>query len=118
MNQGCPGEGKDHRTLGWLICPLQRLLSRKSDKPPRLHIISVATTSDPNRLLYSTKVLSAVGFWPPYLVVNACIARDDHDAHNSLWRLFRIGWRYDNNWKGYIGPSAAWKKVLWPLTYY
>lgn len=116
MNQGCPGEGKDNRTLGWLICPLQRLLSWKSDKRPSLLTISAGTTNSPQGLFYP--VLTAVGFWPPYLVVNVLIKRDPHVPHNAMWRLFRIGWRYDNNWKGYIGPSAAFKKVLWPLTYY
>lgn len=116
MDQGCPGEGKDNRTLGWLICPLQRLLSRKSDKPPKLLIISGATSSSP--LLPNPPVMAAASVWPPYLVVNVRIAQDPHDVFNSLWRLFRIGWRYDKNWKGYIGPGAAWKKVLWPLTYY
>ena len=55
-------------------------------------------------------ILAAAGIWPPYIVVNS--------LSGALWRLFRIGWRYDKNWKGYIGPSAAWKKVAWPLTYY
>ena len=117
MNQGCPGEGKDNRTLGWLICPLQRLLSWKSDKPPKLLIFTGATSSD-HPLIYRTTTLGAVGLWPPYLVVNRLIKEDAHDPNNQLWRMFRIGWRYDTNWKGYIGPSAAWKKVLWPLTYY
>lgn len=116
MKQGCPGEGNDSRTLGWLICPLQRLLSRKSDKQPRLLIITAGTTSSPFGGL--APVLAAAGIWPPYLVVNIRIKQDPHDAFNFLWRMFRIGWRYDRNWKGYIGPSAAWKKVLWPLTYY
>lgn len=113
MNQGCPGEGKDNRTLGWLICPLQRCLSWKSDKQPKLLTISAGTSNKE----YDS-VLAAVGLWPPYLVVNILKAQDRHVPHQGLWRLFRIGWRYDKNWKGYIGPSAAWKNVLWPLTYY
>lgn len=116
MNQGCPGEGKDSRTLGWLICPLQRLLSWKSDKQPKLLIIIAGTSSSPEVGQYP--VLAAAGVWPPYLAVNVRIKQDPHDPLNALWRLFRIGWRYDKNWKGYIGPSAAWKKVLWPLMYY
>lgn len=114
MNQGCPGEGKDRRTFGWLICPLQRILSRKSDKPPRLLIITGGTSSSPEG--YHYPVLAAAGVWPPYLVINVRIKHGSN--YNELWRLFRIGWRYDKNWKGYVGPSAAWKKVLWPLTYY
>ena len=28
------------------------------------------------------------------------------DGH---YRLVRIGWRYDRNWHGFIGPGGAWK---------
>lgn len=108
MNQGCPGEGSDRRTFGWLICPLQRILSRKSLKQPRLLIITAGTSSSLHGSFYP--VLSAAGIWPPYLVINV--------RRGLLWQMFRIGWRYDKNWKGYIGPSAALKKVAGPLTYY
>ena len=104
MNQGCPGEGKDNRTLGWLICPLQRLLSRKSDKQPRLLTTTVGITNE------TPVIQAAAGLWPPYFVVNI--------GRPLWWRMFRLGWRYDKNWKGYIGPSAAWKKLTSPLTYY
>src|SRR5438445_4130671 len=37
------------------------------------------------------------------------------DGH---YRLVRIGWRYDRNWHGFIGPGGAWKAVPAPLLYY
>lgn len=107
MNQGCPGEGKDNRTLGWLICPLQRLCSWKSDKLPVLHV--------------SLDRMRAWSYWPPYYVSNKPVI-GSADARGqwffALWRMFRIGWRYDKQWKGYIGPAAAYKKVPNPLLYY
>ena len=48
--------------------------------------------------------------WPPYLVVNAL-------EHDGRWRMFRIGFRYDRTWRGYIFPTAAWKIIDSPLTY-
>lgn len=106
MNQGCPGEGADHRTLGWLICPLQRLFSRKSNTPPRLH----------------EHGLWAWGAWPPYVVINrphALVLDPERSIWEvTRWRMSRLGWRYDKNWKGYIGPSAAAKVVTEPLLFY
>ena len=48
--------------------------------------------------------------WPPYLVYNS------PDA-SGRWRMFRIGFRYDRDWRGYIFPTAAWKRVSNPLRY-
>lgn len=31
--------------------------------------------------------------------------------------MFRVGFRYDRNWHGYIFPTAAWKVVATPLEY-
>lgn len=48
--------------------------------------------------------------WPPYLVYNSPIAPGE-------WRLFRIGFRYDRSWRGYIFPTLAWKIISKPLRY-
>jgi hypothetical protein len=48
--------------------------------------------------------------WPPYLVYNS-------PAGSGHWRMFRIGFRYDQNWRGYIFPTVAWKLVSRPLRY-
>lgn len=111
MNQGCPGEGKDSRILGWLICPLQRFCSWKSDVEPTLHTLTIGVQNAhwPDSI---QQIQAAVGFWPPYIVVNV------KQYHQLGWRMFRLGWRYDKQWKGYIGPAGAFKKVLWPLLYY
>jgi len=47
---------------------------------------------------------------PSYFVYNRKLA-------DGNWLLVRLGWRYDRNWRGYIGPSFAWKEIP-PLLYY
>src|SRR2546425_9214832 len=42
---------------------------------------------------------SAIGF-PPYLIIN-------YKRKSNKYLMFRIGFRYDKNWKGYIFPSSA-----------
>jgi hypothetical protein len=95
MNQGCPGEGLDTRAWGWLICPLQQLLSWRTAKAPKTF----------KRFWPAIAVC-----WPPYVVVN--LKRSD-----GRWRMFRAGFRFDRTWKGYIFPSAAFKIVDQPLLY-
>src|SRR6266704_3568926 len=90
--QNCPNEGHDHRAGGWLVCFLQRHCSWKSESPPRLLIGS------PYGGFY----------WPPYIVIQ-------WQQSNGRWRLFRCGWRYDQNWKGFIFPTSAWKMVDQPM---
>jgi len=48
--------------------------------------------------------------WPPYVVVNV----PDKNRH---WRMFRMGFRYDRNWRGYIFPTLAAKSIAHPLRY-
>src|SRR3990167_4246969 len=97
-NQGCINEGFDTRKLGWLICPLQRLLSWKSDKPPSWIV---------KRLCGKLFIIQHVSFgiaWPLYIVWQP--------KQNNQFGLRRFGWRYDVNWKGYIFPTGAWKNGL------
>lgn len=80
---GCINEGPDKRFLHWLICPLQNLCSWKSQSLPK----------------WVVEYLPTFGLaFPPYLVIQ---------KYN--W-LFRIGWRYDVNWQGYIFPTVAFKR--------
>jgi hypothetical protein len=93
---GCVNAGSDLRIdpLG-LICALQRRYSYQSSCEPKLH----------------AHPTWAWGGHPFYFVYNRKMA----DGH---WLLIRLGWRYDRNWRGYIGPSFAWKEIPQPLLYY
>jgi hypothetical protein len=51
------------------------------------------------------------GTQPSYFVYNKMLA-------DGNWLRVRAGWRYDRNWRGYIGPSFAWKEKPEPLLYY
>ena len=107
MNQGCVNEGADTRFLGWLVCPLQRLLSFKRAKPPKVY----------GKLPYFGITLI------PYMIVQIPLGK--------RWLLYRaswlwipamffipwwaailfmfLAWRYDANWKGFIVPAVALK---------
>jgi hypothetical protein len=92
---GCVNAADDPRIDPYgIICSLQRRCSYKSVREPKLH----------------TYRNWAWGVSPPYFVSNRKLKRG--------WRVARIGWRYDRNWHGYIGPSGAWKVVAEPLMYY
>ena len=78
-----------------LFCALQRQYSYKSNCEPKLHAHGTW----------------AWGTHPSYFVYNQQLA-------NGNWLLVRVGWRYDRNWRGYIGPSLAGKKISQPLLYY
>jgi hypothetical protein len=97
-NQGCVNQGSDRRFGAPLVCWAQRHLSWKSGNEPHFLLIGHA---------HGTSLGLA---WPPYLVYNS----PDGDGR---WRLFRIGFRYDRNWRGYIFPTVAWKRVSSPLRY-
>ncbi len=77
---------------------MQRHLSWKSRHEP--NFLSVGRTD---------QVHFGLG-WPPYAVLNW------PDANGS-WHMFRIGFRYDVNWHGYIFPTMALKRVRRPLRY-
>src|SRR5437762_4918760 len=99
----CPDQGTNKRFLHWLICPLQRLLSWKSDKPPKLLI---GQTSYEGILRFGI-------FFPPYIVIQKRSVKYNINPPDfsiiRRWFLFRFGWRYDVNWKGYIFPTLAIK---------
>lgn len=97
-SQGCVNQGGDRRWGAPVICWAQRHLSWKSVHRPHF-------------LLIGREQGTSLGLaWPPYLVYNS----PDGDGR---WRLFRIGFRYDRNWRGYIFPTMAWKRVSNPLRY-
>jgi hypothetical protein len=93
---GCVNAGTDTRIDPFgLVCSLQRRYSYRSADEPKLH----------------THKTWAWGTRPFYFVYNRNLA-------DGNWLLVRLGWRYDHNWGGYIGPSAAWKECPEPLLYY
>jgi len=97
-DQGCINQGKDSRIGATFICWAQRHLSWKSEHEPHFVLIGSAERTN-------------IGLaWPPYIVYNS----PDGSGH---WRMFRIGFRYDRNWHGYIFPSVAWKRLSNPLRY-
>lgn len=97
-NQGCIAQGADRRFAATAICWAQRHASWKSEHEP--HFL----------LLGSVQGTSLGIAWPPYLVCNI-------PDGTRRWRMFRIGARYDRNWRGYIFPTIAWKHVSQPLRY-
>lgn len=98
VDQGCVNQGNDRRIGAKFICGSQRRFSWKSENRPNLLTIG------------SSEGVHFAVAWPPYLVVNA-------PASNGNWRMFRVGFRYDRNWRGYIFPTAACKCIDSPLLY-
>ena len=98
LDQGCINQGNDRRIAASLVCWAQRRLSWKSEREPHLSIIG------------EPQAAHAVIAWPPYCAVNF----PDGSGH---WRVFRAGFRYDRNWRGYIFPTAAWKCLPDPMRY-
>ncbi len=94
----CVNQGIDHREFAGMVCWLQRGLSWKSEQEP--HFLLIGKRDGTNLGLA----------WPPYLVVNL----PDKNRH---WRMFRMGFRYDRNWRGYIFPTLAAKSIAHPLRY-
>jgi hypothetical protein len=98
VKQGCINQGTDCRTFATFICWSQRHLSWKSEHEP--HFILIGKPDRTNLGLA----------WPPYLVFNS-------PDGTGRWRMFRIGFRYDRTWKGYIFPTVAAKHLPGPLRY-
>ncbi|MGH9488166.1 MAG: hypothetical protein ACRD04_11340 [Terriglobales bacterium] len=97
-SQGCVDQGQDRRFAAPLTCGAQRSLSWKSNHEPHFWLIG------------NPQGRSLGLAWPPYLVYNA-------PAGVHRWRMFRVGVRYDRNWRGYIFPTIAFKFVTQPLRY-
>ncbi len=97
-SQGCVNQGKDRRLAATVICWAQQRLSWKSNSKPDFLLIG------------NPKGMSIGLAWPPYFVLNS------PDGHGQ-WYMFRIGFRYDRNWRGYIFPTIAWKVISKPLRY-
>jgi len=97
-NEGCINQGTDCREFSTVICWAQRHLSWKSEHPP--HFL----------LLGKPKGTSLGLAWPPYVVFNS-------PDGTGRWRMFRIGFRYDRTWRGYIFPTVAAKYLPKPLRY-
>jgi hypothetical protein len=98
VDQGCVNQGSDRREFAPVICWLQRQMSWKSEHEP--HFVSIGRLDGTNLGLA----------WPPYIVFNL----SDGNGH---WRMFRIGFRYDRTWRGYIFPTVAAKNLSYPLRY-
>lgn len=97
-DQGCVNQGSDRREFAPVVCWMQRHMSWKSEHEPHFALIG-----KPN----GTNLGLA---WPPYTVFNL----SDGDGH---WRMFRLGFRYDRTWRGYIFPTVAAKRISQPLRY-
>ena len=98
LDQGCINQGNDRRIAAPVVCWLQRHLSWKSAHEPHFYLLG-----NPQ---YRFLGLA----WPPYLVYNSY----DGAGH---WRMFRLGFRYDRKWRGYIFPTLARKCLPSPLDY-
>jgi hypothetical protein len=97
-DQGCVNQGADRRIAAPVVCGMQREFSWKSEHLP--HMLQIGNRS-------GTSLAIA---WPPYLVVNK-------KQHKDRWLMFRMGFRYDRTWRGYIFPTAALKTMDHPLQY-
>jgi hypothetical protein len=97
-HQGCVNQGGDCRKYALVICWMQRHVSWKSEHEPHMFVLG---REDRTHLGVAR---------PPYIAINS------RDGSGS-WRMFRIGFRYDRNWRGYIFPSIALKRVATPLRY-
>ena len=98
VNQGCINQGRDCREFATVICWLQRQFSWKSQHEP------------PFALLGSPAATNLGLAWPPYLVFN-------WPDGKGRWRVFRVGFRYDRTWRGYIFPTIALEHRDQPLRY-
>ncbi|HYH01385.1 MAG TPA: hypothetical protein VD837_19820 [Terriglobales bacterium] len=98
VKQGCINQGNDCRMFATVICWSQRQMSWKSEREPHFVLLG-----EPDRTHLGLA-------WPPYLVFNS-------PDRNGRWRMFRVGFRYDRTWKGYIFPTVAAKYVEQPLRY-
>jgi len=98
VKQGCVNEGGDCRMFAPVMCWSQRQMSWKSDREPHFVLLGNA-----NRTHLGLA-------WPPYVVINS-------PDGTGRWRMFRIGFRYDRTWRGYIFPTIAAKYVNQPLRY-
>ncbi len=97
-NQGCINQGADCRVFGTVICWSQRHMSWKSGHEPHFVVLG-----NPQR--------TSLGLaWPPYVVFNS-------PDRIGGWHMFRVGFRYDRTWKGYIFPTVAAKHLGQPLRY-
>jgi hypothetical protein len=97
-DQGCVNQGSDRREFAPVVCWMQRHMSWKSEHEPHFALIG---KPDGTNLGLA---------WPPYTVFNL----SDGDGH---WRMFRLGFRYDRTWRGYIFPTMAAKRISQPLRY-
>jgi hypothetical protein len=98
VDQGCVNQGSDRREFAPVVCWLQQHLSWKSEHEPHFAVVGKAEKSH-------------VGLaWPPYMVINS-------RGGSGQWRIFRIGFRYDRTWRGYIFPTMAAKRISHPLSY-
>jgi len=101
-NPTCPNEGTDPRITRYWTCNLQNSLSTKS-------------TWEPLGIM--------IGF-PPFLAINIpllgmteYLSKRKNKPLKPWYLMFRIGWRYDKFWPGYIFPEVA-LKIMQSTVYY
>jgi hypothetical protein len=103
MNQGCPNEGADGRLWGKLGCKIQAALSVKEGGPKF------------RRLSWGRLIL--VLAYPPYLAIGFQWRKHERTIYipfeyvvpEHRWAFTRLGFRYDQNWPGYIFPCVTLK---------
>lgn len=114
-------EGPDARwdPLG-IVSWLQRRLSFASDKPPVWAHVELGEFTWGGHV-HEDDGTPYVGYvkrgwyWKPRpYYVSQTVHQDAHIAGPNDWRggvvsIFRVGWRFDPNWPGYIFGSA-WKR--------
>ena len=105
-NQGCINEGPDNRFLGFIICPLQRWFSFKSEEEPKWWKVWRKPLPNPDPNWFQSYVTFGISFpkWYAVYIIK------QSQAKNGTFNVAYFGWRYDFNWRGYIFPALSWQR--------
>jgi len=101
-NPTCPNEGTDPRIARYYTCNLQNAMSVKTD-------------TEPFGIMICIPFFIAVNI--PLLGLTRYISTKKNKPLKPWYLMFRIGWRFDKHWPGYIFPEAA-LKVMQSTVYY
>lgn len=91
--QGCPNEGDDKRFMGWLLCPIQRLLKFDSQ-------------TEPASIMFGFPFFVAINL--PLLWVKL-VPQDKKEWGVRRVLHWHFGIRYDFNARFYITPAWSLK---------